>query len=330
VEIAMILQVLSADDIRRALPMPRAVEIVKKAFIELSGGRAVVPPRIQLDVPEKKGTTLVMPGYLPQAKQMAVKIVSVFSDNPARGLPVINALVIVMDAETGLPACIMDGTALTALRTGAASGAATDLLARENARTAGVFGAGVQGRTQLEAVCAVRSLKGALVFDVRAEAASAFAEEMSRKLGLDVRVALSAAEAAGADIVCTATTAGSPVFTDIDIRSGTHINAVGVFKPHLQEIPSQTVARAAIVVDSREACLEEAGDILVPMGEGLLTEESIRAELGEVAAGLKPGRSSSEEVTFFKSVGVAVQDAAAAAAVVERARELSLGASIAI
>ena len=308
--------------------MRQAVEIIKKTFIELSDGRAVVPPRIQLDVPEHGGTTLIMPGYLPDRGQMAVKIVSVFGDNPERGLPVINALVVVVDSETGRPACVMDGTTLTALRTGAASGAATELLAREDARSVGVFGAGVQGRTQLEAVCAVRPIETAWVFDVRREAASAFAEEMSGRLSIDVRVAEHASRAAGADIVCTATTAGTPVFADAHVQPGAHINAVGVFKPHLQEIPEETVARATIVVDSRGACLEEAGDILVPISKGLLSEQSIRVELGEVAAGKKPGRTAPDEVTFFKSVGIAVQDVAAAAAVMSRARELALGTSV--
>ena len=163
----MKLRILSGQDIRQALPMRQAIEAMKSAFAQLSAGQADVPLRTALDVPRHNGVTLFMPGYLSGDDQMAVKIVSVFNDNPAQGLPLIHALVVVVDATTGAPAAVMDGTYLTALRTGAASGAATDLLARQDARTVAIFGAGAQGRTQLEAVCAVRPIEKAWVYDAR-------------------------------------------------------------------------------------------------------------------------------------------------------------------
>ncbi|RLC67393.1 MAG: hypothetical protein DRI48_02410, partial [Chloroflexi bacterium] len=162
----MKLRILSAEDVRRALPMRQAIEAMKRAFAQLSTGQADVPLRSALDVPCHNGVTLFMPAYLAEDDHMAVKIVSVFNDNPAQGLPLIHALVVVVNATTGEPTAVMDGTYLTALRTGAASGAATDLLAREEARVAAVFGAGTQGRTQLEAVCAVRPIEQAWVYDV--------------------------------------------------------------------------------------------------------------------------------------------------------------------
>jgi len=317
--------------VRRALPMRQAIEAMKGAFAQLSTGQADVPLRVALDVPRHNGVTLFMPAYLSVDDQMAVKIVSVFNDNPARGLPLIHALVVVVDATTGSPAAVMDGTALTALRTGAASGAATDLLARQDAHTAAVFGAGAQGRTQLEAVCAVRPIREAWVYDVIPQQAAAYADEMSQRLSLPVSVAETPAQAVRqADVICTATTASSPVFDDGDVRPGTHINAVGAYTPQMQEVPPETVLRARVVIDHREASLAEAGDLLIPLQQGLIAEAHIYAELGEIAAGHKPGRASPDEITLFKSVGVAVQDVAAASAVLEAAQRLGLGTEVAM
>jgi len=325
------IRILSREDVRRALPMRQAIEAMKRAFAQLSTGQADVPLRVPLQVERHNGVTLFMPAYLAADDQMAVKIVSVFNDNPAKGLPLIHALVVVVDATTGAPAAVMDGTYLTALRTGAASGAATDLLARQDARTAAVFGAGAQGRTQLEAVCAVRSIQEAWVYDVAPQQAAVYADEMGRYMSLPVRVAGTPAEAVRqADVICTATTSSSPVFDDADVRPGTHINAVGAYTPHMQEVPAETVARARVVIDHREASLAEAGDLLIPLQRGLMTQAHIYAELGEIAAGRKPGRVTPEEITLFKSVGVAVQDVAAASAVLEAARRLNLGTEAAL
>jgi len=325
------IRILSREDVRRALPMRQAIEAMKRAFAQLSTGQANVPLRVPLQVPRHNGVTLFMPAYLAADDQMAIKIVSVFNDNPAQGLPLIHALVVVVDATTGTPAAVMDGTYLTALRTGAASGAATDLLARPDASTAAVFGAGAQGRTQLEAVCAVRSIREAWVYDVTPKQAAAYADEMSRSLSLPVRVAGTPAEAVRqADVICTATTSSTPVFNDADVRPGTHINAVGAYTPQMQEVPAETVLRARVVIDHREASLAEAGDLLIPLQRGLMTQAHIYAELGEIAAGRKPGRASAEEITLFKSVGVAVQDVAAASAVLEAARRLNLGTEVAL
>jgi alanine dehydrogenase len=325
------IRILSREDVRHALPMGQAIEAMKAAFAQLSTGQADVPLRVALQVPQHKGVTLFMPAYLAADDQMAIKIVSVFDDNPAQGLPLIHALVVVVDATTGEPAAVMDGTFLTALRTGAASGAATDLLARHDARTAAIFGAGAQGRTQLEAICAIRPIHAAWIYDVVPERAAAYAAEMSQRLSLSVQVAKAPAEAARqADIICTATTSSAPVFEDADVRPGTHINAVGAYTPHMQEVPAETVLRARVVIDHREASLAEAGDLLIPLQQGVMTEDHIYAELGEVAAGHKPGRASPEEITLFKSVGVAVQDVAAAGAVLEAAQRLGLGTEVAL
>jgi alanine dehydrogenase len=325
------IRILSRKDVRQSLPMAAAIEAVKAAFAQLSTGRADVPLRVALEIPRHNGVTLFMPAYLAAGDQMAVKIVSVFNDNPVKGLPLIHALVTVVDATTGEPVAVMDGTYLTALRTGAASGAATDLLARQDAGTAAIFGAGVQGRTQLEAVCAVRPIEKAWVYDVSPQQSATFAEEMGQRLSLPVEVADTPAEAVRqADVICTATTATRPVFDDADVRPGTHINAVGAYTPEMQEIPVETVLRAKVVIDHRESSLAEAGDLIKPLQQERMTEAHIYAELGEISAGLKPGRTSAEEITFFKSVGVAVQDVAAASAVLEAARRLGLGTDVSL
>ncbi len=327
----MKLRVLSKQDVQQAVPMREAIEIVKGAFAQLSAGKAVVPLRTQLPVERHEGVTLFMPAYLSESDDLGVKVVSVFPRNLEMGLPTIFALVVVVEASTGRPVAAMDGTYLTALRTGAASGAATDLLARQDARVAAIFGAGAQGRTQLLAVCEVRDIERAWVYDVNPQAAERYAQEMAGKgrVPADLRVASSPAEAAReADVLCTATTSKTPVFADEDLKPGVHVNAVGSFTPQMQEVPGETVRRAKLVVGSREGCLSETGDLIIPIRKGLIAADDIYAELGEIAAALKPGRESDEEITLFKSVGNAVQDVSVARAVLMQAETLGLGIEV--
>jgi ornithine cyclodeaminase len=328
----MKLQVISREGVRKAVTMAQAIETVKAAFAQLSRGHARVPIRTQLGVPLHDGVTLFMPAYLEESDELGMKMVSVFSGNIESGLPTINAMVTLVDAETGLPTAIIDGTYLTALRTGAASGAATDLLARRDARRAAVLGTGVQGRTQLEAVCTVRPIERVFVFDTRVSAAERFRDEMARA-GPPVPARIEVSQTAGqavseADVICTATTSTTPVFRDADVKPGAHINAIGSFTPQMQEIPAETVARALLVVDSREAVWAEAGDLIIAKKLGLITKDSVHAEIGELVAGTRPGRSKDDEVTLFKSVGNAVQDVSVAARVLREARRKRLGIEV--
>jgi ornithine cyclodeaminase len=225
----------------------------------------------------------------------------------------------------------LEGGVLTAIRTGAASGAATDLLARPDCHTAAVFGAGVQGRTQLEAVCTVRAIHTAWVYDRDSDKAAALIADLAGRgrIPADLRRASSPQEAvAQADIVCTATTSTRPVFAYVDLKPGAHINAVGAYTPEMQEIPAECGERARVVVDSRSACLAEAGDLIQPMRAGIINADHIHAELGEIVLGRKEGRQSPEQVTLFKSVGVAVQDAAAAQLALRNAGQLGLGQQV--
>jgi len=325
----MSLHILSAADVRQVVTMAEAIEAVKEAYVQLSTGQAVVPLRTPVPVERRNAVTLFMPAYLAASDAMATKIVSVFPENPGKGLPLIHAAVIVIDAETGRPLALLDGTYLTALRTGAASGIATDLLSRQDARTVAIFGAGAQARTQLEAVCTVRDIERAWVYDPDRDAADAYVKEMSARgapIPSDIRIASSPREAVrDADVICTATVSSTPVFDDADLKLGTHVNGIGSYTPEMQEVPAETVVRAKIVVDARSASLAEAGDLIIPLRSGLLSEDDIYGEIGEVAAGNLAGRTSPSEITFFKSVGVAVQDVAVAHLALRRAAALDVG-----
>lgn len=328
----MKLRVLSAQDVRRAVSMAQAIDIVKEAFAQLSTGKAVVPLRTQLPVARHAGVTLFMPAYLSQSDDLGIKIVSVFPANRERGMPTIFAVVVVVEAETGRPLAVMDGTYLTALRTGAASGVATDLLARQDARVAAIFGAGTQARTQLLAICEVRDIETVWIYSRTRKRIEAFIQEMrgQGRIPQDLRIASTPAQAVRqADIICTATTSSSPVFDGHDLKPGAHINAIGSFTPQMQEVDETTIRRASkLVVDSREACLAEAGDLIIPLRKGLISDEDIYAELGEIAAGLKPGRERDEELTYFKSVGNAVQDVSVARKVLDEAVKRGLGVEV--
>ena len=329
----MQIRILSANDVRRALPMAEAIAAMKEAFAQLSTGRAATPLRARLDVAPHEGVTLAMPAYLSGSEALAVKVVSVFPQNAARDEPTIYGLVMVMEAESGRPLAILEGGTLTAIRTGAASGAATDLLARPDAAVVAILGSGVQARAQLEAVCAARNVREARVYSPNRDHAARFARQM-RAAGLApdvIRVTDSPATAVrGADIICAATTSHTPVFAAADLKPGVHVNGVGSFTPAMQEIDAETVRRARVVVDSIEAALEEAGDLIIPIERGLINQNHIYAELGEIAAGLKPGRASPEQITFFKSVGVAAQDAAAGQLALQNARKHNLGVQVSL
>jgi ornithine cyclodeaminase len=322
----MKIHVISRDEVKKAVSMEQAIETVKAAFAQLSKGRASVPIRTQLGVPLHDGVTLFMPAYLEQTDELGMKMVSVFSGNLDQGLPTINAMVTLIDAETGLPTAIIDGTYLTALRTGAGSGAATDLLARVDAKSVAVLGTGVQGRSQLQAVCTVRAIEKVYVFDKREASARAFQEEMKDVISAEIEVVSEASRAVRkADVVCTATTSKTPVFSDEDLAPGAHVNAIGSFTPQMQELPHETIERCLLVVDSREAVWAESGDLIIPRDQGRISEDRVHAELGEIVSGTKPGRTGAEQVTVFKSVGNAVQDVSVGARVLAEAKAKGLG-----
>ena len=325
--------ILTADDVRKALPMNEAIEAMKSAYASLSGGTAIVPLRTRLSIPDNEALSLFMPAFVnsQDGNALAIKVVSLFPTNPTRGLAYIQAAVLVFDPGTGRAIALLEGSYLTAIRTGAAGGAAIDLLARADSSVVAIFGAGAQGRTQLEAACTARGIETAFVYDPDPDKAQALATEMNGNgpIPRNIRVAGSAREAIEhADIICTATTSLRPVFQDKDVKDGTHISAVGSYRPDMQEVPAETLQRARIFVDSRSAALEEAGDLIQPMHARLFDESHIGGELGEVVTGRIPGRQSSEQITYFKSVGIAVQDAMAAQVALTNARRMNLGTEV--
>lgn len=320
----MSIRILSAADVRAALPMPKAIDAMRHAYSQLSAGKAVAPPRQHLST--DKGVTLIMPAYLPDRSEFGIKVVSVYDDNPNLNLPRITATVLVLDPVTGALKAFMDGASLTAIRTGAGGGVAADLLARQDAKTVGLFGAGVQARAQLQAVMAVRDITSVNLISRTQASAAQLAAEISEWIDApEVNLAPTPqAVVQDADVVICATTSGTPLFDGNALSLGTHVTAVGTFVPEKREVDTATIRRAhRIVVDSREDCLAEAGDLIIPNAE-------IDAEIGEIINGDKPGRTSDDEITFFKSVGVAVQDAVAASAVLAEAEMRGLGTVVEI
>jgi ornithine cyclodeaminase/alanine dehydrogenase len=322
---------LSRKDLESILTMTDAISVVEQAFAEFARNTAKAPLRVQIEVEKEEGIVLFMPAYLEQMEAMSCKVVSVFKNNPELyNLPTIHAAVLLIDPKTGQILSIMDGSYLTAMRTGGVSGVATKYLARENSKKVGLIGSGVQAATQLWAVCEVRPIEEAKVYSIDSrETQKAFAKEMCEKLSISVRLAASSKEVVEeADIVLTATWSKTPTFSGEWIKPGTHINGIGSYTPEMQEVDITTVKKAKIVVDSFEASLAEAGDLIIPMKNGDITKDHIHAELGDLIIGQKKGRISDEEITFFKSVGMAIQDASAAKHAYLTAKEKNIGAEI--
>ena len=325
--------ILSRKDVESIITMRDTIEVMKTAFAELTEGSAVLPQRISIFAEEQKGLSLYMPAFLPKIESLAVKVVTVFKENPTKfKLPTTLGKVLLQDIQTGDVICIMDGGYLTAMRTGAVSGCAIEYLARKDSKRASLFGAGAQGETQLIAACEARpNMEHCKVFDLRHHVAKAFAAKMSTKLNIAVEVAKSPEKAVrGSDIVLTATTSPDPLFKDEWLEAGVHISGVGSSTPETREIGTETVKRAKIVCDQVSACLAEAGDLIIPINQGVIKEDHIYAELGEIVNGKKAGRQNDSEITFFKSVGLAIQDAAAAKLVYDKARERDKGIEVEI
>lgn len=326
--------VLDRDEVRQALPMSEAIAAMRRAFSEYSAGRVPMPLRTRVCQPGGSGTFFSMPAISSEgAEAFAVKVVSILPDNPGAGLPLIRAAVLLMDGMDGSVAALLEGTSLTALRTGAASGLATDLLARKESRVLAMIGAGAQAETQVAGVCMVREIDEIRVYARDKEHVRRFISHISDSPGIPERVIAATdprGAVEGADIICTATTSAVPVFDDVDISPGTHINGIGSYLPDMQELPEETIRRAKVVVDSREAALAEAGDLLLPIAKGRIGAGHIHAELGELVNEVKPGRTGSGEITLFKSVGIAAQDVFAAAALYRNATTLGIGRQIAL
>jgi len=311
------LLVLSKKDLEQVMTMRETIDAVEGAFKGLALGEVVMPMPYIIDVSKHKGVWGVKSALINNQDVVGVKLSSGYFENPAKyNLPSITGVVVVADSRLGIPLAVMDASLITAYRTGAVAGVAARHLARKGSEVAAIFGAGAQGRTQLMALNDVLKLKEARVYDVVSEASSRFAAEMGRRLGLETKVAQSVQEALhDADVVSTATPSKEPYIKLDWISPGTHITTVGSDHKGKQELETRVYGKAKVVVDKREVALEK--DYLRP--------DQIHAELGEVVAGLKPGRTSDSELTVMDSSGLGIQDVAAGLAAYQLAKKKSLG-----
>jgi len=322
--------ILNRNDVISVLTMKDCMEVVENAFAELANETAVLPLRTNIKPPE--GLSLYMPAYLEDMKALACKVVTVYKNNPKNfNLPVVIGKVLLQDPESGDVICIMDGGYLTAVRTGAASGVATKYLARkDDGQVAGIFGTGVQAQMQLLAVAEARKLSKALIYDISDEAAAKFMKDLKDKVDFEIIKADTPDEVLEADIICTATSSATPIFDGAKVKDGTHINGIGSHTPNARELDTTIIQRSKFVGDSKEGCFSEAGDIMIPLQEGDIAESHFYAELGEVVTGLKEGRVSNDEITLFKSNGLAIQDAATAKLIYDKAVARGVGIDVTI
>lgn len=326
-------RILSRTDVQHCLTMAEAIDAMRIAFHALNVGHAQVPQRLAVNL-SQEGVALLMPSLLQTSEQQAfgLKVITVMPHNPSQNMPRSYASVLLLDAATGKTLAILEGGWLTAMRTGAVSGLATELLARTDADILALFGAGAQAPTQVLAIHTVRPLREVRVVNRSNEHYAQLVTTLQEILGSacpPIRRAASAQEAlSGALLVACATASTTPLFHWSDVTPGTHINAIGAFTPEMCEVDPETLAHAQIVVDSREAAMTEAGDLLQALAADHISGPETWTELGKLLTGSQPVRQSNEQITFFKSVGVAVQDVAVALQVYKKACEMGVGIEV--
>ena len=322
------MKVLIADQqlVTEVLPMDEAIPAMRRALTLLAEGDVVMPLRSYLALPQGDAVLGLMPSYMGGLEAVGVKVIAAFPANFGTEFDTHQGVVLFFDTERGLLRAIVDATAITAIRTAAVSGLVTDLLAKPDAGDLAIIGAGTQATTHLQAMRAVRPIRRVRVYSVPAESAAAFAERESRRSGLAVEAVATAEEAvAGADLICTTTTSSEPVVLGAWVAPGAHVNAVGAYNPSTRELDSDLVAGARLYADRRESLLSEAGEFLIPKSEGLFGDEHIVGEIGELLTGKVAGRGSPDEITLFKSLGIAIEDLAMAQHVYTIAKQRDVG-----
>jgi ornithine cyclodeaminase/alanine dehydrogenase len=323
---------LSRSNVESLVTMKEAVRAVELAFREQHEGKTVCPKRSIISVEEHEGFAYYMPAYLMQAESLAVKIVTQFEGNLKHDLPTILAAILLNDPENGKLLALMDGTYITATRTGATSAVATKYLARKDSSVVGVLGTGGQARAQVRGLREVlENLTRIKVFDILPKRAEEFADSVSRELSLTVEAVKTSRQCAeNSDVIVLATTSRVPVLDGDWIAEGAHINSIGVVGPDGRELDDKTIKKAKIVVDTIEGALAETGDLIIPIKNGIVSKDNIYAELHEIVSGEKPGRTSQTETTCWKAVGLALEDAAVAKKVYDKAKEEGIGKEIEI
>jgi len=317
----MSVYIIPQDRVPELLPMHECVDVMTNVLRTLSRGDHALPLRSLIRTPDGSGLLGVMPAILGEPACMGIKVITYFPGNAAAGFDSHQGAVLLFEPEHGALVAVIDASSITGIRTAAASGAATRALARDDARDLAIIGTGTQAITHLEAMMVVRKLRRVRVWDRHARNARAFAERESARHRIDIEVMASAREAVvGADIICTVTAAKEPVVNGEWLAPGAHVNAVGACFPEARELDTNAVVRSRLFVDRRESALNEAGDFLIPRAEGAIGDDHIVGELGDVFGGRVPGRQSAGEITLFKSLGIAVEDLAAAHHVWNKAR----------
>ena len=321
---------LSREDIKKVYTMKDAVEADKKAFTLVVDGKCDAPLRTNIQAPKYDGCFLFMPAYVEEMDTASLKVINIFPHNIDNGIPSSPAQVFLIDGTTGIVTAVLDGTYVTQLRTGAASGAAFDVLAKKHCESGALIGTGGQAATQLEAMIAVRDLKEVRVFDLNFERTKAFAERMQEELkeyGTKITAVKTSDEAVeDADLLITVTPSSKPVFDASKVKAGATISCVGAYQPHMQEMDPEILVRASkIYFDSQEAVLSESGDILIPLEKRMITKDDFTGDLGNVIKGELTGRENDDEIIVFETVGVATQDLVTAKVIYEKAVNAGIG-----
>jgi alanine dehydrogenase len=321
--------ILSETQVKSLLDLDELIAALAQAHRQYSTGNAVMPVRLVVPLPQIQGRITSMPGYLNDDKALGMKVVTYFQDNPQRGLPAILATIMLFSADTGKMIAAMDGAYITAIRTACASALATRTLANADTPVLGILGAGVQARAHIHALSQVRQLQRIKIYSPSADSALSIKAELEPQCGVTIEVAPTAEDTVrDSDLLVTVSTAKEPIVSAAWLKPGVHINAVGSHRPDLREIDGATLKKARVIVDSREAIMAECGDILLALKEGSISEADIHGEIGEVLAGTKAGRVSAEEITLYKSVGIAIQDVATAQLVYRKALERNVGTHV--
>ncbi len=318
--------VVTQADVPKLLPMNECIEVMASTMAELARGETILPLRSILWLPERVGALGLMPGVLLPERVLGVKVMTLFPGNEGTPIDTHQGAVLLFEAEHGSLLAVIDATSITAIRTAAVSGVATRALAREDAGDLAILGSGVQARTHLEAMRCVRKIRRVRVASKSFGNAKTFAERESKRQGIAIEAVATMREAAeGADLICTTTSAREPILQGDWIAPGAHINAVGSSIPAARELDTAAVVSSRLYADRRESLLNEAGDFLTPKKEGAIGDDHVVGEIGEVLIGKAPGRRSPEEITLFKSLGLAVEDVASARHIYEKAKKTGLG-----
>jgi len=320
--------IINRKEVERLLPMTACIGVLADAMLAASGGAVAMPLRVFAPLADDSGSLGLMPGSTLVPPVFGAKVISLRFDNPAKGLPTVQGYVTLFDHDTGTPVALIEGASVTAIRTAAASGLATRELARQDARTHGIFGTGVQAVTHFDAVACVRDIERVVVWGRDADKARRFAAQQSERGQVEVTATEDPAEAANCDVVSTVTASTQPILRGEWLEAGCHLNLVGVHTPGAREADTVVIQRSRVYVDLIESAMNEAGDLLIPIDEGAIDEAHILGEIGEVLAGTVDGRTGDSDITLYKSLGIVAQDLFAAAHIYSRALEDGAGVEV--